>query len=795
MGAKSSIVEQPSINLNKDLLKWKRCVYMTQKEYNSKSYLNENMVCISGTTQDVNNYVISSIKNLASFLPKNKVPAPIYVMYARKLEYNGTIFGDCIDEVTSYSLLNSEQISIVPSLITLANVLITLKLKLMNSKKNINTNPSHLNELKNVLNTLKLKLINSKKNINENPSDLNELNALKNEINEINNKINEINNEINEINEINNKINEINNEINEINDLNALNNEINEINNKINNLKARLQEIINLKANYKCIKDDNLEKYLSISNRLFDNLDSLYSSELSKFNFGSNYEVVIYIPNLNKANNFYFTNITDYSLHNQWMHAFIKNDLLYNIITISDPVVEQLKNLYDSPMSKSNKNFRNMLQNIIKIFIFIQEKQYPFAKELTQSCFNKGCVSDYGEDLEQIVPGYTKDAGQRKLNSDLKAPYYPTKCLRQPNYSINMFDDNEEFKKKLTDNLLGDCLKDFNDSLSKLDNSGTPPSKDIEPLLINQFKKCAVNYKYEKIGKFNSSDGTDAFSVEYNRKILGELSLRKNSYPGVQEVIFPLFRLNEENLEIFNYITYMPWGNILLTKDYVLNLSSELLQDTPLKSTNGTYFLIIPTKNVPAELLHKICVFKNNSIYYTLSDTSFSDYYNKKLVLENYGTLSLYGTKKYNDKSFEIIWSMVVADISKAIQPVSFGFNIENGNLIVLDNGFDNRISVSLTKRISDSKKNFLNSNIKIEEENIESDFIEYLKFIGYNLTGYTDNKGESSSNKVIKYISSEDKELSNKINIKLHDYVINAKDTSILYDDNKHIKDILSSM
>lgn len=726
MGAKSSTIEQSSVNSNDDLLKWKRCVYMTHKEYKNKTHINQNMTCIKGITENVNNYVIDVIKNVASSLPNNKVPAPIYVMYAKKLDYNGTIFGDCIDEASSYSSLNNEISTILQSSFTLVNKLVTLRLQL---------------------------------NISQNDPSISE------------------------------------------SDLNNLRNNINNINNKINQLKARLSEISNLKSNYKCINDDNLEKYLNISKRLFDNLDSLFSSELSKFNFAKNYEVYIYIPNLNK-NKFYFSNINDYSLHNEWMYSFIKNDLLYNIIPISDPMIGQLMNLYDSPNSKTNQGFRNMIQNIIKIYISIQEKQYPFAKELARTCFKKGCVSDYGEDLEQIVPGYTKDSGQRKLNSDSKAPYYPTKCLRQPDYSVNMFNDDDQFKKKLNEELLGNCFDDFNESFDKLDNSGKPPEKDIEPLLVNQFKKCAVKYRYEEIGKFNSSDGTDKYSVAYNQKILGELSIRNNSYPGIQEVIFPLFRLNDKNVEVFNYITYMPWGNKLLTNDYVLNLSSELLEDNSLKSINDNgdkYFLKIPTKNVPDELLHKICIFKNNNIYYTLSDTSFSDYYNKKLIFEDFGKLKLYGYKIENgEPSLTMIWSMIVTDIPSAVQPVSFGFNIENGDLIALDNGFNDMTSETLKKRVSDSKKTFLNSDIKIkEEESTVSEFIRYVNSIGYNLSGYDDGKNnEKSKSNKIKYIPSNDDELSKKLAIKTLPYVINISgNNEILYDDDKYSKFISNSM
>lgn len=769
-GGSSKVTEEPYVDKStdtaqSDLLKWKRCVYMSQLQYTKKSHINNNMLCITDITTDVDTFVINKIKDIASKLPNGKVPAPIYVMYAKKLEYNGTIFGDCIDEAQPYSLLVEE--------------IKTLMIRMMSS---IIPQTISINSQLQVANT-SLIVTNMQLNMAKNSpvqfKDDNKISILTSQVQTIKDNIA------------------------------TLNSDKDAINAQSDTIKSRLVEITNLKKNFKCIKDDNLQKYLDISKRLFDDMKSLYSSELSKFTFdkNKNYQVVIYVPNLN-SNNFYFSNFRDYTMHNEWMSSFIKDDLLlYNIISISDPTVDKLRALYDDPSTKSNQMLKSMIENIIRIFITIQEKQFPFVKELTQSCFKKGCVSDYGEDLDQIVPGFTKDAGQRKLNSNAKAPYYPSKCLRQPNYKENMFDDNDEFKKKMIDNLLGKCLEDYNNAVKGLDSSGTPPVFDTEPLLVDQFKKCAIQYRFKEKGNFNPDDGTDNYSVAYNQKILGELSLRKYSYPGVQEVIFPLFRLNETNTSVRDFITYMPWGNKLLTKDYALNINTDaILEDIPLKSMNDVYKLIIPTKNVPTQLLHKICVFKNNNIFYTLSDESFNNCFNKKLKFEDSGSLKLYGSTMIGGTPTEgLQWGMIVTDVSLALQPVSLGFNPDNGKLVVFDNGLNIVTSATLSNRMEKSMGDYLGSDYTFTPPDLPSDFDIFLNSLGYNLgilkkpssgkgsKSGGDSSGSGSGSGAQYQSSRQDSQKSSLLGINTNRDIINTYIPELIYDDDVEMERALS--
>ena len=142
-----------------------------------------------------------------------------------------------------------------------------------------------------------------------------------------------------------------------------------------------------------------------------------------------------------------------------------------------------------------------------------------------------------------------------------------------------------------------------------------------------------------------------------------------------------------------------------------------------------------PTKNVPPELLHKICIFKNNSIYYTLSDVSYSYCFNKKFRFENPGILNLYGSIIINNAPSEKLqWSMTGVDVSKAIQPVSLGFNPATGSLVAFDNGLNIVTSKSLTDRMEKSKAEFSGSDYKYSPENALASFEAYIRTLGYKL-------------------------------------------------------------
>lgn len=78
-----------------------RCINMTFTKYSAKDFLSKNYYYETSNIpiNDLETTVINSIINLSANMPLKKVPGPVYVMYARKLEYTGFKYGSSLDDI------------------------------------------------------------------------------------------------------------------------------------------------------------------------------------------------------------------------------------------------------------------------------------------------------------------------------------------------------------------------------------------------------------------------------------------------------------------------------------------------------------------------------------------------------------------------------------------------------------------------------------------------------------------------------------------------------------------------
>lgn len=74
---------------------------MTFDKYSAKDFLSNNYYNETSNIRvtDLEKTVTNSIINLSKKMPLGKVPGPVYVMFAKKLEYNGFKFGSCLDDI------------------------------------------------------------------------------------------------------------------------------------------------------------------------------------------------------------------------------------------------------------------------------------------------------------------------------------------------------------------------------------------------------------------------------------------------------------------------------------------------------------------------------------------------------------------------------------------------------------------------------------------------------------------------------------------------------------------------
>jgi hypothetical protein len=411
----------------------------------------------------------------------------------------------------------------------------------------------------------------------------------------------------------------------------------------------------------KKIENDNAENILNkitdkgIKNELKGASDKkAQKSSLKKFTFKGKYKIIIYIPNLMKNGNgySYFPSLEAFSTQNRWMELMISK-YSYHLRAINN--------------IESNNKKKSSIDND------------PLINELNKICFNMGCVSDVGEDLNEIVPAYSTDKDQMKSYANSKAPYYPTKCLQTQNYKDYMFNETKNVKKYIkkatkyinnTDDEEDDDEDD--DDEEEIFDDDDDDERNIITYSKNSFFQ-ARNDVYKKKGK------------KYNRFILKDLAKRKDFiYPGIPELTFRMYRINEIDNNFNNYFHYMPWGNILLKQEYVLNEGDVLEMDNitiPFKTFDGKYYMKFDNNGI-LSLFNK----NNNKItnIKNANNVSMLGIKNRIIQYEN-GILNFSG----KDDSDNIIGlkSMIVDIIdTKKKNPISIILDPVNlGEFIVYD--------------------------------------------------------------------------------------------------------------
>jgi hypothetical protein len=329
----------------------------------------------------------------------------------------------------------------------------------------------------------------------------------------------------------------------------------------------------------KKIENDNSENILSkitdkgILEELRGTSDkSAQETSLKKFTFKGKYKVILYIPNLMKTKEgySYFPSLEACSNQNRWMELMVSRYSYH---------LRLLNNI--EPNNIKDGSFENNL----------------FLNEVNNICNNMGCVSDVGEDLNEIIPPYSTDKDQTRANAISKAPYYPTKCLQTQNYKDYMFDETqkrsvEKYIKKAI-NYINNTVEEEEEEEEEGDPDPPPDPEDKEEEDEDDDRNIIINSKNAFFRARN--DVYKNKGKKYNRYMLKDLAKRKDvAYPGVPELTFRMYRINEIDNDFKNFFHYMPWGNILLKQDYVLNDGEILNMDyitKPFKTFDGKYYM------------------------------------------------------------------------------------------------------------------------------------------------------------------------------------------------------------
>jgi hypothetical protein len=408
---------------------------------------------------------------------------------------------------------------------------------------------------------------------------------------------------------------------------------------------------------------DEMNQYKFIYENINQDVDKLKSSSLSSYKFKGNYEVVISIPNLTKDKKF-FTSYLDYYKQNMFYNLIVNNNEFLNIITIDKKIPDIFKKLLKNPV-----HYNKFVEFYNKSSI----KDYPLKNDLLSVCYDLGCSSDNGEDFQELVPKISDTYDDKVNNAKGKAPYFPIKCLRTSDYKKNMIDyDSDEYKEGLKEKLL-EGVKKYKENLERV-KRGEEPEEQSGDNITDVLKNASFTFRNEK---YNNKDKED-YSEDYNRKILSELAFRYNTVPGIQEMVFSVFKVNNSFTEINNVTSIMPWGNMLLEEGMVLPEGDEFnIDKNSLKSFNKQYEIKM--------FFNKLWLFKNKGLVRRIFDEDFSLYTKRILIIEN-GMLSIYGTDMAGNKDNRFNIKIITNEKYKG--PVSL--IIENDGIInIYDNGFN----------------------------------------------------------------------------------------------------------
>jgi|688.fasta_scaffold00862_23 hypothetical protein len=366
---------------------------------------------------------------------------------------------------------------------------------------------------------------------------------------------------------------------------------------------------------------DYMNSFFNNSGLATENDKIKYSkSHLNKYKFKGNIRILLYVPYLSNEYR-YKSNIQDIINSATFFYNLIMSDVFLSFERTSNIDKEFINNL---KKMNFNKKFINILVNVLRE---ASKSKFLLYDDLNNLCFDGGCVSDVGEDLNVLIPAYNKDDGVNSENAVKYSPFLPNKCLSKTNnflcnirYTKEHNIGIDEFIKKYA---MGDIINGLSvysmindmvnkkqisqENVNKIDKFKSPLNLIIS--IVNTHIKDGYSNDSNKnereiTVKEKLEDGTtkdkkvkvkyNHFSKEYSENMIKELSLLNDKYPGVPEIVMSLYIYNDTLKS--DKITYMPWGKELISKEYILDIDTKIDVNTDLISFNNKYALKLNNK-------------------------------------------------------------------------------------------------------------------------------------------------------------------------------------------------------
>lgn len=491
---------------------------------------------------------------------------------------------------------------------------------------------------------------------------------------------------------------------------------------------------------------DYIKAYFSSDLETNQDKNKYNTSIINTYKFKGNIRIFLYVPYLTKEYK-YITNFKDIITQSRFFYSLISSNYFLTFERTSSIKEEYIEKLRKIKMPETIIDF------IIRIFKEADKKKFTLYDDLVNMCYEGGCISDVGEDLERLIPNFSKeDDGKNTENAIKYSPFMPSRCLSKTNgficnvkYASEKNIDIHDFLKKYSMKELKDSLaryteinnkiannEDVSENVSEIDKYKSPIDliiaivnkyiKDGYSDNLNDEKKDIKIKKINKEGKeeeYTETTTLNHFSKEYSENMIKELSLLNSLHPGVPEVVLSLYLFDETKKP--DKIVYMPWGRYLLSNNYVLNIGEELTIEKRLFSINNRYGLIVHRFGfifVYDRELKKVLYFLNKKIIMntksmTIEKNGISINFidgNKNLISRNVLNLPIVKTNCEECKDY---FSIILDN--------------DTGNLNIYGNSFYNSTSTELQNLIDEERGLISKTNINKKRDGGEQDFLDEI--------------------------------------------------------------------
>ncbi len=377
--------------------------------------------------------------------------------------------------------------------------------------------------------------------------------------------------------------------------------------------------------NYKLAIKIYMERYLNKMNSA--ELNKRYKTlPMNFYNFVNNkIKVIIYFPFMTSDYK-YISNFKD-----------IINSSLFFIKTILDTSFNGLPDVNTfneakvrKELSKSTFLSKETIDYAIKKMKEGDDKNFRYSDDLMYLCNDGGCLSESGgEDFNTLLPSLSANDSDNDNSAFKMSPFLPTKCLSQTirykcgilglkdNKPLDEIMKSKEIIEYLTESLRKyiineECTLNKNDR-----NRDYCQNNADKKLKVQQTPVDIINYtfSYQLRTRYDSDlnkKDMNYYSKDYSINIIKELMFLKSKYPGIQEIVFPLYIYTPQNSLTID----PPWGPVFLTNDHVFSAGENIMKRK--YSFNNKFYLKMNEKGHIT-----VNYSENNQIYYYINTVEY----------------------------------------------------------------------------------------------------------------------------------------------------------------------------